>query len=214
MYLEISGRCTGKTRRMCEDIIHHITSTPSSIAFIILPPHSMKHEILNNISSDYHGRIIFCESFKEAMIKVNSINSISIQRFITNSKNIFCNPRFYFDEFDMMKPDDIMVVKNGYYVTTPIRIRNMEDWLNWRNDILLRLIVENNFIHVTVHGMKGIIDEKMKLDAIYRNCSSDDFNLEFLSAYDSPDFENDYFNRNEYDAKLFKKVFSNIKRKT
>jgi len=88
----------------------------------------------------------------------------------------------------------------------------MDDWVFWRKDRLLRLIVANDFMYTSKHGMSCMIDGESKLDAVWRCLDKEAFQQEYLSGFDKAHFKNDYFDRETFPPTVVREVFNQIKR--
>lgn len=221
MYLEISGRQTGKTTRLCKDIVKHLDSKPSAIACLIFLNNAMRMHYQRLIPNEYHDRVIYSTDFKQVETTVVQLNTLSIAKFFRDSRlgssletseELFKDVKFYFDEFDFMDIANVPVIENAYYVTTRNEIRTMDDWIFWRKDRLLRLLVANDFMYTSKHGMSCMIDGEAKLDAVWRCLDKESFQQEYLSGFDKAHFKNDYFDRETFPPSVVREVFSQIKR--
>lgn len=221
MYLEISGRQTGKTTRLCKDIVKHLDSNPSAIACLIFLNNAMQMHYQRLIPNEYHDRVIYSTDFKKVVTTVVQLNTLSISKFFRDSRlgssletseELFKDVKFYFDEFDFMDIENVPVMENAYYVTTRKEERTMDDWIFWRNDRLLRLIVANDFMYTSKHGMSCMIDGEARVDAVWRNLDKEPFQQEYLSGFDKAHFKNDYFDRETFPPTVVREVFSQIKR--
>lgn len=221
MYLEISGRQTGKTTRLCKDIVKHLDSKPSAIACIVMINGAMRHHYQYLIPDEYHDRILLTVDFRKVVEEVVKLNTLSISKLfrdprlgstLDSSEELFNDVKFYFDEFDFMDIENVPILEGGYYVTTCREERTMDDWLFWRNDRLLRLIVANDFMYTSKHGMACMIDGEAKLDAVWRCMDKEAFEREFLSGFDKAHFKNDYFDRQTFPATVVREVFGQMKK--
>lgn len=217
MFLEISGRRTGKTTRLCRDIIKHLDSKPSAIATIVCPHDAQVRQLYHSILPDvYHDRVIISSNFKKIVESVVNLNTSSLFNYFsrllfTMEVDLFKDVKFYFDEVDILDMENVPIIENAYYCTSPSRQRTLDDWLFWRSDRLLRLIVNNDFLYTSIHGMSQIIDGDLKLDALWRSKSPDIFKLDHLSTLDVAEWKSDYFNGN-IPKNIVREIFSQMKR--
>lgn len=214
MYLEISGRATGKTKRLCEAVVSHLRQYGSSAMAVIISPsgHRAKYDAL--IDEKYHDMVLVTHDYeiaKERLVNHETQESITFEDFSFKLGMGFGNIKYFFDDFDYGK-SEIPTLDDGYYVTTPFKIRNLDDWLFWREDKLLTLLIENNFMYTSVHGMMGMIDGNLNLAATCRVMPHGEVGREFLSGFDQAVFEQPYFDRDIYPADVFKGIFDSIKR--
>jgi hypothetical protein len=116
-YLEISGRQTGKTTRMIEDMHRHIEQ--GGIACICCSTTRMTNHIKN----------IFMEKYK-SLDRVISWDTYEHPEHSDGyDKRVIRN---YFDEFDFNERASFD--PNGYYCTTACRVRNIRNFLPKSNN--------------------------------------------------------------------------------
>lgn len=221
MYLEISGRRTGKTTRLCKDVVKHLDSKPSAIACIVMINGAMHHHFKRLIPDEYHDRVILAVNFKKVVETVVRLNTLSLSHMFKESRlgstlgsstELFSDVKFYFDEFDFMDIENVPVLENAYYVTTRNDLRTMDDWLFWRKDKLLRLLVANDFMYTQRHGMACMIDGEARLDAVWRCMDTKTFQQEYLTGIDKAKWTTDYFDRSAFPPEIVKGIFEQIKR--
>lgn len=123
MYLEISGRRTGKTTRLANDVSLSIFKGITPILFLF----GHNYYLLDYLSN-YEKKKVFtffsAKSYTKWLIGANRGKI-----------------KLYFDEFDIFKKEDIIFDKNAYYVTTPIKLRSRMDL----EDPLIMLLNMNNW---------------------------------------------------------------------
>lgn len=119
MYLEISGRCTGKTTRLVEEA-NKLYLVGDKHVVVVVP---YKHN-LTGLHPDIPVIADLDEYLLENSLKVNQL-------------------RLLYDEFDLMTKVEIQPF--GYYVTTPVKMRD-KDATSYGNksDPLSELLAANN----------------------------------------------------------------------
>ncbi len=99
MYVEVSGRQTGKTTRLIESIITFLKNNPDKTALIVTPINSSRKEIQNMVHSKC-GRP--CE-----------------YRTITSHKMLPPKPnstlKQFVDEFNCIDPNNLVIDMDAYY---------------------------------------------------------------------------------------------------
>lgn len=174
MYLEISGRQTGKTSRLVAAIDMHL-SNPNNRACIV--PHLFAHgnDILRKINRNYIKRAHVSTTIRSHVDWLRGVMDVSDNRV-----------RFFYDEFDFHNtPDDVIPFETGYYCTTARFYRTQDHWKEYQNDPLLRLIVLNEFKHESYHGMKSIYPDFESLKDRIKFMGIEQFNHEFMTGFDS-----------------------------
>ena len=129
MYIEIAGRQTGKTTKL----VNHIIGNHDTNCIIITMNFGMGKYIRKVLAKHMDvSNIIFLSSKEELDSKLKGVEQF---------------PNIYVDEFDFIDWD-FPIVKNGYYTTTPSRIRTRNDIDRWRKgmvqDKLLDLLNAND----------------------------------------------------------------------
>lgn len=103
MYLEISGRRSGKTTRLLAAI-----AKSDKPCIVVSPNRSIGRRIEHkNIAYNITSSVL-----------LKLINDLYMTHHLTEDFN------WFFEEFDYMK--DILFLKKGYYCTTPIKIRDLK----------------------------------------------------------------------------------------
>jgi len=134
MYLEISARRSGKTTRLINAAI--IADLKGETVYVVT---------LN---------VCTAQDFKRMVSKIVPRNSI---RFlgatqVTSGVRLGQRPRpegisWFYDEFDFMSPENVIIKDNGYYATTPIKLRTKEDYarhiLDIKYDPMIELLSRN-----------------------------------------------------------------------
>jgi len=132
MYIELSGRGSGKTYRAGVDIVNWISGSTHNIAVLKAPSKRqamMMSEYAKDVSPRIASkRILWWNDFKRNEGKYKDVNK-----------------KFYFDEFDMTPLSSEHLFDNGYYATTPLRFRKIKDFKS--GDFLYDLLKYNNFIY-------------------------------------------------------------------
>lgn len=135
MYLEISPRQVGKTKRMCEAIDQYVSG--GGTAYV------------QTHSEQWYKQLLFgCKNRGDKkIIRVRNQRHIEeLERGCKPSRNIRHNPRIFADEFDMIE-DDVVLNPRGYYCTTAKYMRSDKDMVLWllgkRKDVLLDAIEMN-----------------------------------------------------------------------
>lgn len=166
MYLEISARQTGKTARMIQEIRNTLNKNLTPILFV----HSVLH--WNNSLSRFFTN--------EERTKIRIFTLVEeYNRFLIGRK-ISQKVRLFYDEFDLFKnPDNVIIDLNGYYQTTPIRLRKIEDIvlfrLGMRKDPLLELLFRNNGQYVSHSALSYF--GRMSLESIANLRKTRDINF-------------------------------------
>jgi|3_EtaG_2_1085321.scaffolds.fasta_scaffold04441_8 hypothetical protein len=114
MYLEYSGRQSGKTYRMCQQIVNDWRYKNDDQQILVCLPHrNMKYDILSTISKVLEDLgIDFLAHFED--VKESLLFSYGKDYWSTaNSRDIY---RTYYDEFESM--DEIQYLEDGYYVSS------------------------------------------------------------------------------------------------
>ena len=102
MYLEISGRRSGKTTRLVDDMVEYIDMT-DSVVVLRAPSTNTKEWYMDQIPKGYHEHIRYTNPIS------NKVTHLEI-----------CDVRIYFDEFTQLENNNYNIIKdNAYYVTTP-----------------------------------------------------------------------------------------------
>lgn len=178
MYLEISGRQTQKTQRLIAKLDYHLASNDENIVCLTLPNMKMADNIIREINPAHKKRLWSHSQFKTHEDKLRGLMELNDPRIL-----------FMWDEFDFIHDiRNVPVHHNGYYCTTPKFKRETKDWVNWKNDPLLRLLIANNFQYVTYHGMKMFFDNdgNFNSDLFTDSISSfgfDKFSSEFMTDF-------------------------------
>jgi hypothetical protein len=174
MYLEISARQTGKTSRMLDNIIETYKTGKVCIVF------SFNH---------IHGMTI-----KKRLVKRGYKTKYNMVEFYTSREryeNAYkgrdkTNHVYYYDEFDFYT-DDVIIDRNGYYVTTPKKTRTIEDIKNFlsceKYDVLLHLLQVNKNKVVSYNALNTILTQYE--DTILTQYEDQDelFNVEILNNW-------------------------------
>jgi hypothetical protein len=116
MYLEISGRATGKTTRLIEDVSKRVVEGGYCVIFT-------SNNFLKNM---------LCGITKNINIYTSYDRYIEQHRGISIPDDTY----FYYDDFDMFN-DPIIISKMGYYTTTAKRIRTKSDFEAWESGELV-----------------------------------------------------------------------------
>lgn len=138
MYLEISGRATGKTTRLIDAAHRYLSEDEKNIANLIFSTKESAEMVKKKIGENKRIRYTMPER-KDPIIRG------------------YANARNFFDEFDWMKLDFeregaffYTTTKEDYYVTTPRFVRHMDKTYLMRmakDDLLLRLLCENKGVY-------------------------------------------------------------------
>lgn len=139
LYLEISGRRTGKTNRLISAAVD--CAKAGNKTMIIVGNYRMKkfHEKVNK------RKFATIEVFSELEIR----NMAEMDR--CEEQSIFNDYRIFYDEFDFFdfNKNKLPIMENGYYCTTPRFLRRSNTPPeNPRDDVLLYLYNKNDVIHV------------------------------------------------------------------
>ena len=157
MYLEISARRTGKTRRLAEAVKEHLKDGGEAI---VVMPWSLKHLDLMNLPRN------------EPKLFTLSIWHLERPPIVKLQGVKLDNPRWFYEEFDFLGNLMPHITENGYYVTTPRFTRKIwempEDQI--KTDVLFSLLELNKWQHVAYgwnffdHQLMGIRDEFSEKD--------------------------------------------------
>ena len=173
MHLEISGRQTHKTGGLVREMDYWLASNYKNRAVLIAHSHDMANDIAKMVNPRHVKRLYYGSVFEKVNEKLRGCND---------------PVRYFFDEFDFCNNiDNVPVIHDGYYVTTQKRQRTLDDWERWDRDILLRLIVANDFTFTVTHGMKMFFDDNSDLrcyDQI-KQMGEPQFNNEFMCSIDT-----------------------------
>ena len=102
MYLEISGRRTGKTTRLIDAVFEHIFNGGTAIIY------TLSKEWGNSLYREYFNH----PRFDDKVLINPMYTSIEL-----------LNTKVFYDEFDMC--EGVRIYKNGYYSTTPYKMRDI-----------------------------------------------------------------------------------------
>lgn len=148
MYLEISGRRTGKTTRMLK-AIDKAYEEGKHIAIFSRNKYEENNIIKHIREEELDGIKIFRskKDFQEQLLG----KSLSMNDF-----------KVFYDEFDYIRNQkDIIISDDGYYVTTPAKIRSKQYWGdNIEDDILLKLLDMNAGSYVKIVNKELVEDFK------------------------------------------------------
>ena len=111
MYVEISGRRTGKTTRLIKEVIKQVSYGKNCA--IITPFNNM---YIYRLLKDNLGSID-CEVDIESRKRIIVYSNVPIDN---KSKGlIFRQTKLFYDEFAFIDPESIIIDTTGYYATTP-----------------------------------------------------------------------------------------------
>ena len=135
MYLEISGRRSGKTYRLAKAMIEYLYSTDKDVYYCTFNWAVYSGFIDLYIPKVMRHRVLF--------LTKSNIDDLDSMRF--------------YDEFDWPNTTRLLQYNsNWYYVTTPYKMRSAEDFEN-KNDFLIKLLECNNWCY-TVCINRDILD--------------------------------------------------------
>lgn len=178
MYVEISGRQTGKTSRLIRELEYHL-SNPNNYACLVTHKMSWGLDLTRKMKTEYRDRVFFGT-------EIDMIVATARKKNLDPLTNNF---RWFWDEFDFCRPNNVVIMDTGYYATTPKFIRKFEDWELWYDDPLLCLVVANDFMYTSRHGMACFDADVEKMSKALKSLGAEKFNIEFLSGFDR--FEED-----------------------
>jgi hypothetical protein len=147
MYLEISARQTGKTKRMLLAVFNYLVLSKRNKVIIVSP---------NQVTSNYIDKWVGYNEKDDDEKYHDRIVNISASYFgeTINGRSDLSNYMFVFDEFDFMNVlyqkdiiDNFKFIDKSYFVTTPRFLRNIEALYNSRayeSDLLVLLLKNNN----------------------------------------------------------------------
>lgn len=148
MYLEISGRRTGKTTRLLT-AIHKAYMAGERVA-VFVPTYGMGNIIRETIDKNNY---IDIEDRHTVEIY---INKKEFDKRLLDTGLTIEDFKVFYEEFDYFrKNNEVIISENGYYVTTPCKIRR--DYKDTENDVLLKLIDMNAGSYVK-HINKELVD--------------------------------------------------------
>jgi hypothetical protein len=143
MYLEISGRRTGKTTRMLEAAIKAYIKGKRVAIFIMGNKRNIQKQI-EKLSKDILIDIYpFVDTHKIKIFtsREDFKNSLLGTSLFTDDFHVF------YDEFDYIsKREEVILSLRGYYVTTPVKIRTLDN--TKENDTLFKLLYMNSGTYV------------------------------------------------------------------
>lgn len=166
MYVEISGRGTGKTTRLVKEVVKQVKKGKNCIIITAFPNRYMVKLLKDNISSTS------CE------IEVADYKHIYI--YSNENKYGLCvrKVRLFYDEFAFMKPDDIAISKTGYYVTTPNKIYTSKERKNPNDYPLLKVLHANYYMYD-----KYVVEDEKKFENLKHNVTSGFYNREIKGEW-------------------------------
>jgi len=178
MYLEISGRRTHKTTRLVRELQSWL-SNPFNRAVLITHHTTQSKEISRQINPKYHSRLYYGSEISLTLDKLNDV-------CCPHSPTV----RWFWDEFDSCYIRNVPVMETGYYTTTPRKLRSLSNWENWENDVLLRLLVANDFNYNSRHGMSYFFGDKgldvERLATMTGSINYKQHNMEYMGHFNDP----------------------------
>jgi len=144
MYLEISTRRTGKTSRLIEYA------------------NNMQDKGMKVVVSSF-SRIALHSNYKKLTGNIKRITNIP--KYFEDLEDKYDPEEWFvfYDEVDLCK--NVLIQSNGYYVSTPRRLRTLEDYKKFNNgekDILLELLQKNEGQYTWYNWSKYISVDNMK----------------------------------------------------
>jgi hypothetical protein len=139
LYLEISPRMTGKSDRLLLAVMQHINEGGTAVVYT--PSLALGKSLYNKVLPSYQipSRLYFVGNGGDYLRALN----------LSDPKT-----RLFYDEFDHLDPEKVYWSTDGYYVTTPAKIRKDIDVENvdheGMSDPLISLLVKNDFVYHTV----------------------------------------------------------------
>lgn len=203
MYIEISGRCTGKSARLVQHLISHVLSGNKNHACVVVPNMAMGKHLRDNIRQaiDHSYKNTRIHPKVDKRIHISTSYRENINHLVAHNvspKNVW----YYWDEADHCKPGQLLPKSQGFYVTTLRFERNTEEWSNWENDQFLRIIVANGCHYNTYHGIKSFITESRMEDFknYSKSMSAEQFKAEYMC---DPNPRHTYDNRSDRVVKQY-----------
>lgn len=145
MYLEISGRRTGKTTRLID------------AARLAAEQHNSVVIVTFNSAQAFHLREKYRLPDNIIITATAGLNVIDEKRDLISWDLV----PYFWEEFEFI--DNVRLNVNDYYCTTPRNLRSIKDVKKWKNgkreDLLLDLISLNKGIYVK-HNNFGILTDK------------------------------------------------------
>lgn len=135
MHLEISARRSGKTTRLIGHMVRFLNG------------HRDKRVVLTVLNREMIQYVKQMNDVKEIENRIVFIVASSISRFLSERERLLCGIlnkddfHYYFDEFDFMKNDEHLSI-DGYFSTTPSRMRTRQDVINHSNGQTIDLLLE------------------------------------------------------------------------
>ena len=140
LYLEISGRQTGKTTRMVDDMVNHLDNGGMVFLYTSMSASYTKMIIQSVLEKYKYDSSKFVINPTENYLKTSDLSNECI--------------RNYYDEFDFNKNLG-GVDFNGYFCTTCSHLRSFEDFLDPSNyDLLLVLMKTTKLNYVAIRNEK------------------------------------------------------------
>ena len=173
MYLELSGRQTNKSSRLIREIDYWL-AIPTNHAVLITHNLNWANELVRMLNPRNTSRLTIGVDFQATVRKLRGT-------IHPEDRTV----KLFWDEFDLCNIENVPIYRNGYYVTTSKFTRHFDDWENWQNDVLLRLIVANDFTYVVHHGMQMFFDSTTNIDDVRRSMTVDQFNNQFMCTFNT-----------------------------
>lgn len=129
-YVEISGRGTGKTWRLKQEVNHWINTSwldDTQLAVIYTPSHSQEEFVFED---KYNGGL-------DARVFINKEPDTEYLQKL----NRYYTIRYFYNEFDHL--DNVKIERGNYYVTSPRFLRDIKTFAN-EDDTLYKVLRLNN----------------------------------------------------------------------
>ena len=135
MYVEISGRRTGKSTRLVLEVMKQIAEGKNCIIFTPFNNSYMIKMLKDNLP---------VKTYEIERVNINRINIYSYNSFKVKEHGIYIRSvMLFYDEFSFMQPEDIIIQQKGYYVTTPNKVFTSVERMNPYEYSLLKVLHEN-----------------------------------------------------------------------
>ena len=174
MYLEISPRQTGKTTRLIE-MANHLDETREDVSCIL-------------VTMNHHMKRYMCSHFKKNPT-ILVITQAEVKKTMLGYRGRTVTPILFYDEFDFMEPENVIVNTEFYYATTAKRMRDYIDIIEWKagikRDPMLSLLKANGWMYTAKSSIGWLatdIDEMLyKIRSAYPDSLYTEYEGRFLN---------------------------------
>ncbi len=165
MYLEISGQQSGKTERLVKEAIHH--AARKGVSIMVVPT------------------TIVAEKLETKYPTIEVVPVTRLQKFVDARGGYIAllrkKARFFFDDFDSYLVD-VPLHANGYYATTPARLRHDGD--EAKRDFLMKLVQSASVKKIPMHNFRNS-DFGAEFKVKHKGCTNRDviYQTQVLGRY-------------------------------